>query len=122
MTGTTQRTTDHETIHEWAEERGMRPFAVKDRGVGHEISGLRLDPPDAGSWMEEITWDDFFRRFEEMGLEFLYQDKTREGEPSTFYRLINRSGQTQTRPERPRAAETRGERPARGRRGSRVAA
>ena len=95
MAGTTQRTTNHATIRRWAEERGARPSAVKGPGAGHEISGLRLDSPDGGSWMEEITWDEFFRRFEEMGLDFLYQDVTREGEPSAFYRLINRSAQMQ---------------------------
>lgn len=97
MPGTTQRTTDHATIRTWAEARGTRPSAVKGPGAGHEISGLRLDSRDGESWLEEITWDEFFRRFEEMGLEFLYQDVSRDGEPSTFYRLINRTPRSQER-------------------------
>lgn len=97
MPGTTRRTTDHATIRTWAEARGTRPSAVKGPGAGHEISGLRLDSRGGGSWLEEITWDEFFRRFEEMGLEFLYQDVSRDGEPSTFYRLINRTARSQER-------------------------
>lgn len=104
MTGTTKRTTDHETIRRWAEERGATPAAIRGTGAGHEASGLRLDfPGSRSSWLEKITWDEFFRRFEEKGLEFLYQDVTREGLPSNFFKLINR----ETRPvetARPRKA------------------
>jgi hypothetical protein len=101
MTGTTKRTTDHETIRRWAEERGATPAAICGTGAGHEASGLRLDfPVSRGSWLEKITWDEFFRRFEDKSLEFLYQDVTREGEPSNFFKLINRAARPQvaTRP------------------------
>lgn len=91
---TTKRTTDHATIRRWAEERGARPASVRGTGAGHEASGLRLDPPELrAAWLEEISWDEFFRRFEERGLEFLYQDVTREGERSSFFKLINRTTQ-----------------------------
>ncbi|MEZ5124946.1 MAG: hypothetical protein R2826_01675 [Thermoleophilia bacterium] len=91
MIGTTKRTTDHATIRRWAEERGASPAAVKGYGPGREASGLRLDFPDVhGIWLEEITWDEFFRRFEDQALEFFYQDVDREGERSNFFRLINR--------------------------------
>jgi hypothetical protein len=98
MTGTTKRTTDHETIRRWAEERGARPSAVRGTGAGHEASGLRLDFPEyRGSWLEEISWDEFFRRFEDKSLEFLYQDETRLGERSDFFKLINRSSREQAK-------------------------
>lgn len=96
MSGTTKRTTDHATIRRWAEERGAKPSAVKGTGAGHEASGLRLDLPGVrGSWLEEISWDEFFRRFEARELEFLYQDETRTGEHSDFFKLINRQRQEQ---------------------------
>ena len=96
MASTSKRTTDHATIRRWAEERGARPSAVRGTGEGHEASGLRLDFPGyRGSWLEEITWSEFFRRFEERGLEFFYQEVTREGEPSDFFRLINRMARQQ---------------------------
>ena len=95
---TTKRTTDHATIRRWAEQRGASPASVRGHGPGHEASGLRLDMPGLRAvWLEEITWDEFFRRFEERGLEFLYQDTTREGEPSSFFKLINRSTPSQTK-------------------------
>lgn len=92
MAGTTKRTTDHATIRRWAEERGATPAAVIGTGAGNEASGLRLDFPGShGSWLEKITWDEFFRIFEDKELEFLYQDVTREGEPSDFFKLLNRT-------------------------------
>ena len=92
MAGTTKRTTDHATIRRWAEERGAAPAAIRGAGAGHEASGLRLDFPERhGPWLEVITWDDFFRIFEEKQLEFLYQDVTREGERSDFFKLLNRT-------------------------------
>jgi hypothetical protein len=101
MTGTTKRTTDHETIRRWAEERGATPAAIRGTGAGNEASGLRLDFPDSRvPWLEKITWDEFFRRFEDKSLEFFYQDVNRDGEPSSFFKLINRAVRPQeaTRP------------------------
>lgn len=91
MTSTTKRTTDHATIRRWAEERGATPAAVRGTGPGQEASGLRLDFSGQVSWLERITWDEFFQRFESTGLEFLYQDVTRDGQPSDFFKLINRA-------------------------------
>lgn len=98
MAGTSKRTTDHATIRRWAEERGAKPCAVMGMGAGHEASGLRLAFPEhSGPWLKEITWDEFFQRFEEKGLEFLYQDVTRNGERSDFFTLINRMSRQQAK-------------------------
>jgi hypothetical protein len=95
MTSTTKRTTDHATIRCWAEERGAMPAAIRGTGPGQEASGLRLDLNGHVPWLERITWDEFFRRFEEKDLEFFYQDETRDGQRSSFFKLINRTTQTQ---------------------------
>lgn len=91
MPGTSKRTTDHDTIRRWAEERGGRPATVRGSSSGDEAGILRIDFPGyGGSRLQEITWDEFFRKFDEKDLEFLYQDMTREGGQSNFFKLISR--------------------------------
>ena len=93
MAGTSKRTTDHDTIRRWAEERGAKPATVKGTGGGKDETGvLRMDFPGyGGERLREISWDEFFRKFDEKDLEFLYQEHTRGGEQSNFFKLVSRS-------------------------------
>jgi hypothetical protein len=82
--GETLRTKDRDTIRRWAEERGAKPVRVKDTGV------IELDFPgySDSDRFEEISWDDWFRVFDERGLTFVYQEKTADGEQSNFNQLV----------------------------------
>ena len=40
--------------------------------------------------LEEISWDEFFKVFDDNDLAFLYQDKTHDGKTSRFNKLIER--------------------------------
>ena len=85
-------TTDHETIRRWAEGRDGHPARVRRTGTEHagRRGGLlRIDFGKPDESLERITWDEFFDAFEENGLAFLYQDKTR-GETSRFFKLVDR--------------------------------
>ena len=44
--------------------------------------------------LKEITWDEFFRKFDQSGLAFLYQEKTAGGEKSNFNKFVKREGKT----------------------------
>ncbi|HTG33462.1 MAG TPA: hypothetical protein VLB76_11090 [Thermoanaerobaculia bacterium] len=72
-------TTDHEEIRRWAEERGGRPAAVVNSQNNEDIpaGGLRIDFPDydGGEPLQEITWAEFFDRFEEENLTFIFQEE-----------------------------------------------
>ncbi|HEY4564708.1 MAG TPA: hypothetical protein VIJ36_17110 [Thermoanaerobaculia bacterium] len=70
-------TTDHEEIRRWAEERGGRPAAVVDPEDSKVAGGLRIDFPDydSGEALQEITWAEFFDRFEEENLTFIFQEE-----------------------------------------------
>jgi len=87
-------TTDHDEIRKWAESRGGKPAAVKATHRGKDPGIIRLIFPDAPNAddesLEEIAWDEFFRKFDEAGLALLYQDKTSGGEKSLFNKLIGR--------------------------------
>jgi hypothetical protein len=88
---TSDTTTDHDTIRTWAEERGGRPATVTGTESGDEDAGiLRIDFQDPDDRLEEISWDDWFEKFEEAKLAFLYQDEKKDGETSTFFKLVKR--------------------------------
>jgi hypothetical protein len=95
------RTTDHDEVRRWAEERGGRPARVRDTGdesggKGKKGKGgpgiLRLDFGEPDEGLEEISWDEFFEAFEENELALLHQDKTADGKQSRFNKLVHRSG------------------------------
>lgn len=53
---------------------------------------LRIDfPGGAGEdRLEHISWDEWFRKFDEKKLAFIYQEDKADGEPSTFFKLVSR--------------------------------
>jgi anaerobic selenocysteine-containing dehydrogenase len=53
---------------------------------------LRIDFPGysgEGS-LQEISWDEFFEKFDREGLGFLHQDKLKNGRTSRFFKLVSR--------------------------------
>lgn len=94
-------TTDHEFIRQWAEERGGVPSVVKGTGGDGDPGIIRIDFPGysgEGS-LEPISWEEWFQKFDENDLAFLYQDETASGERSNCNKLVRRS----TVEEEPRA-------------------
>jgi hypothetical protein len=93
MTGESQTTTDHQEIKRWAEARGGEPASVKGTETAGGHAGiLRIAFPGYGEeeQLERISWDEFFRKFDESNLAFLYQNETREGKESRFFKLVSR--------------------------------
>jgi hypothetical protein len=93
-TSEAQVTTDHNQIRRWVEARGGKPAAVRATHRGGDAGIIRIIFPDAPNAneasLEEITWDEFFKKFDEAGLAFLHQDETAGGEKSLFNKLIGR--------------------------------
>jgi hypothetical protein len=95
-------TTDHDEIRKWAEARGGRPATVRSthgqghgKGHGKDDAGIiRIEFPDAPhskhDALEEISWEEFFEKFDESNLALLYQEETAGGESSNFNKLIGR--------------------------------
>lgn len=92
-TGQTFRTRDHQTIREWAQARDAIPATVP--GTEHEgdeehLGVLRLDFPDDGAEnLAAVSWEEWFRTFDDRDLDFVYQETTRDGRPSNHYRLAH---------------------------------
>lgn len=84
----TQMTTDPATIRQWAERRGGKPAAVK-RTQGEDDPGIiRIMFPDAPhsehDALTEISWDEFFEKFQERKLALLYEEN------GNFSKLVSR--------------------------------
>lgn len=92
MAAETQATTDHEEIRRWVEQRGGTPARVRGTGDGDDPGLLRIDfPGGAGEEsLEPISWDEWFQKFDEQQLEFVYQEEKAGGEDSTFFKLVRR--------------------------------
>ena len=93
-------TTDHTQIKQWVEERGGHPARVKGTDEKGSAGVLVIDYPrySGTQTLKTISWEDFFRGFEENKLAFLYQDGTEAGDYSRFSKLINRdSGEKNSR-------------------------
>jgi len=87
------RTTDHAKIRQWAEARNGKPARVQGTGQGEDAGLLRIDFPEEHEdeeELEEISWDEFFEKFDEKRLAFVYQEKTVRGEPSRFNKFVSR--------------------------------
>ncbi|AJC48096.1 hypothetical protein [Xanthomonas sacchari] len=82
-------TADHDEIRRWAEARGGRPASVRGTEADEDAGVLRILFRDDAA-LEEISWDDFFDKFEEEELAFLYQEKTSDGSQSRFFKFVNR--------------------------------
>lgn len=71
-------TTDHEEIRRWAEERGGRPALALEQQ--DQPLGLRIEFPEdeeggSDEALRRISWDEFFQKFDEDNLVFLYRDE-----------------------------------------------
>jgi hypothetical protein len=85
-------TVDHEEIRRWAEMRDGQPSCVKGTGGKGDVGMLRIDFPgySGADSLEAISWDEWFRQFDENNLALLIQDRTADGELSNFNKLVSR--------------------------------
>jgi hypothetical protein len=86
-------TKDHDVIRRWAEERGAVPATVPGTEHDGRLGVLRLDFPGyGGERLEHVSWDDWFRSFDERDLEFVYQEHLKSGQKSNFFKVRNPHG------------------------------
>lgn len=73
MADSNKTTTDHDVIRRWAEERGGKPAKVSG------TEDIRIEFPDFPGEeveaLEVISWEEFFDRFEEENLVFMYREE-----------------------------------------------
>ena len=84
--------TDHDDIQRWAEARDATPACVRGTGSHGDPGIIRLDFPgySGADKLQEISWHDWFKAFDENGLALVVQDKTARGGQSNFNKLVSR--------------------------------
>jgi hypothetical protein len=87
-------TTDHDEIMKWAKARGGRPAAVRSTYSEKDPGILRIEFPNAPNARDEnlveISWDEFFKKFDEANLALVYEEETADGQPSYFNKIVGR--------------------------------
>ena len=85
-----QTTTDHKAIREWAEAREGKP-AIVETTEKNGSALLRINFPGyAEDNLKNISWGEFFQIFDDNDLEFLYQEQTKDGSESRFFKFVNK--------------------------------
>jgi hypothetical protein len=83
-----ETTTDHNTIRKWAEKHGGKPAAVDRTHKKDDVGIIRIMFPKAPhsehDHLVEISWDEFFKEFDERKLALLYEPD------SMFSKLVGR--------------------------------
>ena len=86
-------TQDHEEIQKWAETRGAKPAEVAGTEQDGDTGIIRLEFPKATNAndanLKEISWEEFFEKFDKSGLALVYQELTADGEQSNFNKLVH---------------------------------
>lgn len=96
---------DHEEIRRWARERGATPSLGRRTHEDDSIGVIGLDFPGSRvpDSLEEISWDEWFRNFDENDLALIVEGEMANGQSSNFHKLAARenleesSGGTSTR-------------------------
>lgn len=85
-----QLITDHDQIRSWAAVRQASPAELPPHYHDGEPSELRfmfLDCTDNDPRLKPVSWEYFFRKFDLLGLAFVYEDED-SGRPGKSYQLL----------------------------------
>ncbi|WDZ85515.1 hypothetical protein PVK37_03390 [Micromonospora cathayae] len=81
-------TTNHEVIQRWARARKAKPATIAGTERDGRAGVLTFDFPGyrQSRRLRPITWNEWFKTFDERRLNLIYQEQLRNGRPSNFFR------------------------------------
>ena len=90
-------TKDHKAIRRWAESRRAIPAMVRgtDDGIPSVLRFIVPGSHRANRDLEEVSWDYFFKKFDLLGLAFVFQEIAPNGEPSSMNEILKLQPQMQ---------------------------
>lgn len=93
MAGERFMTQNHDVIRRWVEDRGGSPATVGSTRSDDDAGIIRIDFPgySGADTLQKIEWAEWFEKFDESELVFLYQETLADGGKSNFNKLISRS-------------------------------
>ena len=86
--GESLATRSPEVIKHWAEERKAVPATVAGTEHGDHLGVLRFNFPGyGGEKLQEVSWDEWFKTFNDRQLVFIFQEHKKDGTMSNFFRF-----------------------------------
>lgn len=86
--GETLATRSPDVIKHWAEERKAVPSTVPGTEHGDHLGVLRFNFPGyGGEKLQEVSWDEWLKTFQDRNLVFLFQEHKKDGAMSNFFRF-----------------------------------
>jgi hypothetical protein len=84
-------TQDHDVIRQWAEQRDAVPATIAGTEHDGHLGVLRFDfgGDSENDRLQHVSWDEWFRTFDERELRFIFQEHRSDGSESNFFRLDN---------------------------------
>ncbi len=83
-------TRNHDVIQKWAEERDAVPATVPGTEHGDHLGVLRFNFPGfGGKDLQEVSWEDWFKTFDDRHLVMIFQEHMKNGDQSNFFRFDN---------------------------------
>jgi hypothetical protein len=72
--------------------RGAKPACVRGTGGKNDVGMIRLDFPgfSGEESLQPISWEEWFKAFDENRLALIMQDETADGKRSNFNKLVSR--------------------------------
>jgi hypothetical protein len=89
--GQTLATRNHDVIKKWAEERNATPATIEGTEHDDHLGVLRFDFPgydsSKNSKLKQVSWDEWFKTFDDRQLVMLFQEKLSNGNQSNFFHM-----------------------------------
>jgi hypothetical protein len=83
-------TRNHDVIRRWAAERKAKPATVEGTEHGKDLGVLRFNFPGyGGDNLKEVSWDEWFKTFDDRDLVMIFQEHLKNGDQSNFFRFDN---------------------------------
>ena len=70
-------------------KRDALPATVEGTEHGNHLGVLRFDFGSNDDKLRHVSWEEWFKTFDERGLNFIYQEQRSDGSPSNFFKLEN---------------------------------
>lgn len=88
--GQSLATRSPDVIKHWAEERQAVPATIPGTEHGDHLGVLRFNFPGyGGRKLQEVSWDQWMKTFQDRNLVFLFQEHKKNGVTSNFFRFDN---------------------------------
>lgn len=79
-------TRNHDVIRQWARARDAAPVVIIGTEHGELPGALAFSFPDVGGAdLKQVSWDEWFKMFDDRGFSFVYQETTEDGLASDFF-------------------------------------